>query len=88
MNTLRTNKKNIAIINDDTEQAKHLGFSLKNLGYNVYHYSNPFLILQDDQYGHSIKFFFLWKSKDLESSKLASKIWPLSHLRSNLIIVF
>ncbi len=49
MNTLRSNKTNIAIINDDTEQLKHLGFSLKNLGYNVYHYSNPFLILQDEK---------------------------------------
>ena len=49
MNTLRSNKTNIAIINDDKEQAKHLGFSLKNLGYNVYHYSNPFLILQDEK---------------------------------------
>ena len=49
MNTLRLNKTNIAIINDDKAQAKHLGFSLKNLGYNVYHYSNPLAILQDEK---------------------------------------
>ena len=49
MNTLRLNKTNIAIINNDKTQAKHLGFSLKNLGYNVYHYSSPLLVLQDEK---------------------------------------
>ena len=49
MNTLRLNKTNIAIINNDKTQAKHLGFSLKSLGYNVYHYSSPLLVLQDEK---------------------------------------
>jgi PleD family two-component response regulator len=48
MNKLRTNKTNIAIINNDITQAKQLGFSLKNLGYNVNQYSNPDEIFYDN----------------------------------------
>ena len=48
MNKLRTNKTNIAIINNDITQAKQLGFSLRNLGYNVSQYSNPDEIFHDD----------------------------------------
>ncbi len=47
METLRPNTTNIAIIDNDTKQARNLSISLGNMGYHVSHFSSAVSALQD-----------------------------------------